>query len=70
MIALYSCERDSLEGPYDAEAMKRSALNRGKKFVRRDWTYEPKERVRSKVMPRNLGTGLNVKEVPVRGSWK
>jgi len=24
--ALYSCERDSLEGPHDAEAMERSAL--------------------------------------------
>jgi len=28
--------------------------------VRRDWTCEPKERVRSKVTPRNLGAGLNV----------
>jgi len=36
MNALYSWDRDSLVGPYDAEAMKRSALKRGKNFVRRD----------------------------------
>jgi len=36
--ALYSWERDFLEGPHDAEAMERSALKRGKNFVRRDWT--------------------------------
>jgi len=36
--ALYSWERDSLEGPHDAEAMEWSALKRGKNFVRKDWT--------------------------------
>jgi len=37
MNALYSWERDSLEGLHDAEAMERSALKREKNFVRRDW---------------------------------
>jgi len=36
-----------------------SALKRGKNFVRREWTCEPKERVWSKVTPRNLGGGIN-----------
>jgi len=38
MNALYSWERDSLEGHHDAEAMERSALKRGKNFVQKDWT--------------------------------
>jgi len=54
MNALYSCERDSLEGPHDAEAMERSALKQGKNFVQRDWTREPKERVWSKATPKTL----------------
>jgi len=29
--------------------------------VQREWTCEPKKRVRSKVTPRNLGVGLNVR---------
>jgi len=62
MNALYSWERDSLEGPHDAEAMEQSALKWGKNFVRRDWTCEPKERVRSKVTPRNLGVELNIRK--------
>jgi len=61
MNALYSLERDSLERPHDAEAMERSAVNPGKNFVRRDWKWEPKERVHSKVTPRNLGVRLNVR---------
>jgi len=61
MNALYSWKRDSLKGPHDAEVIERSTLKRGKNFVRRDWTYEPKERVRSKVTPRNLGAGLNAR---------
>jgi len=36
MNALYSWERDSLEGPHDA--MERSALKWRKNFVWRDWT--------------------------------
>jgi len=55
MNALNRWERDSLERPYDAEAMERCALKLGKNFVRRVWTCEPKERVRSKVTPKNLG---------------
>jgi len=35
----------------------RSALNGGKNFVHREWTRKPKERVRPKVIPRNLGRG-------------
>jgi len=67
---LYGWERDSLEGPHDAEAIERSAVKREKNFVWRGWTCEPKERVRSKVTPRNLGAGLNVMGgVPVRVSW-
>jgi len=58
-----------LEGPHDAEALERSGLRQGKNFVRRDWTCEPKKRVRSKVTPRNLGAVLNVSDVPVRLSW-
>jgi len=64
MNAFYIWERDSLEGPHDAEAMERSALKRGKNFVWKDWTCEPKERVPSKVTPRNLGAELNVRKVP------
>jgi len=40
MKAQYGWERDSLVRPHDAEAMERSALKRGKNFVRRDWTCE------------------------------
>jgi len=43
------------EGPHDAEAMEKSALKRGYNSVRRDWTCEPKERIQTKVMPRNFG---------------
>jgi len=68
MNTLYSWERDSLEGRHDAEAMERSALKRGKNFLQRDWTFEPEERVRSKITPRNLGAGLNVRGMPVRVS--
>jgi len=45
MNDFYSSERDSLEGPHDAEAIERSALKRRKNFVRRDWTCEPNERI-------------------------
>jgi len=69
MNALYSWERDSLEGPHDAEAMERCALKLRKNFVRKVWTCEPKERVWSKETPRNLGVGFNVREVAVRVSW-
>jgi len=70
MKALYSWKRDSLEGLHEAEAMERSALKRGKKFIRKEWTCEPKERVRSKVTPRSLETGLNVRGVlPIRVNW-
>jgi len=60
-----------MKGSYDAEAMERSALKRGKNFVRREWTCEPKERVRSKVTPRNLRPRnlLAVRGVPIRVSW-
>jgi len=68
MSALYSWERDSLEGPNDAEAMEWSALKRRKNFVWRDWTRESKEWVRLKVTLRNLRVELNVREVPVRVS--
>jgi len=61
MNTLYSWEMDSLEGPHDVKATEQSALKRGKNFVRRDWTWKPKERVRSKVTPRNLGVELNVR---------
>ena len=38
----------------------------------RDWTWVPKDRVRSKVTPRNLGVGLNKRGMPRRFSrgWK
>jgi len=61
MNVLYSWERDSLEGPHDAEAMERRALKRGKNFVWRDWTREPKERVWSKVTPKNFEVRLKVR---------
>jgi len=69
MKALYSWERVSLEGPHDAEAMEQSALKSGNNFVRREWTCEPKEKVWSKVISRNLGAKLNVRGVSVRVSW-
>jgi len=64
MNAFYIWERDSFRDP-----MMQSALKQGKNFVRREWTCEPKEMVRSKVMLRNLGVGLNVRGVPVKVSW-
>jgi len=61
MKALYSWERDSLEEPHDAVAMERSAL-KGENIVWRKRICEPKERVQSKVPPRNLRARLNVGE--------
>jgi len=63
------------------QSMEQSDLKQGENFVQREWTCEPKERVRSKkplfrfacplllhkIFPlRNLGAELNVREVPVR----
>jgi len=45
---------------YDAEAMERSALKWGKSFVQRDWTCEPKDRVRSK-KTKELRVGVECK---------
>jgi len=67
MNALYSWERDTLEGPHDAQAGA-EGFKAGKNFVR-DWTCEKKQRVRSKVRTRNLVAGLNVRGVLVRVRW-
>jgi len=60
MNALYSWEKDSLEGPHDAEAMERSALKRGKTLCG-GTGHANQRRVRSKVTSRNLEAGLNVR---------
>ena len=59
--ALYSKERDSLEGPQEDEAIVRKALKRGKNFFRIVFAWAPKERVRSKVTPKKVGVGLNLR---------
>jgi len=68
MKTLYSWKRDSVEGPHDAEAMERSALKRGKNFLRWEWTCEPRE-CSVKSNAEELGAELNVRRVPVRVSW-
>jgi len=61
MKALYSWERDSLEGPYDAEAMEQSALKRGKTLCRGldIWT---KQESLVKSNTEELGCGVECKE--------
>ena len=52
--------------------MERRVLWCGKNLEHRDWTWAPKDRVRSKVAPRNLGVGLNNRGMPKRfcRGWK
>ena len=59
-------------GPQEAVAIERRALWGGSNLEHRDWTWAPKDRVRSKVTPRNLGVGLNKRGKPKRFSrgWK
>ena len=56
--ALYTRERDSLEGPHEEAEIQRKALRRGKNLALSEDTCLEKERVRSKVTPRKVGVGL------------
>ena len=50
---LYTKERDSLEGPHEEAEIQRKALRRGKNLAFSEDTCLEKERVQSKVTPRN-----------------
>ena len=56
--ALYRKQRDSLEGPREEAEIQRKPLRRGKKLAFSEVTCLEKERVRSKVTPREVGFGL------------
>ena len=58
--ALYRMERDSLEGPQDADAMDLRAFSLGMYFLFRVEIWESKERVQSNLIPRKVGVGLKV----------
>ena len=63
---LYRRERDSLEGPHDEAEIQRKDLRRGKNLAFSEDTCLEKERVRSKVTPRNVGVGLKRRREPSR----
>ena len=60
--ALYRRESDSLEGPHDEAEIQHKALRRGKNLAFSKDTCLEKERVRSKVTPRNVGVGLKQRQ--------
>ena len=63
---LYRTERDSLEGPHDEAEIQPKALRRGKNLAFSEDTCLEKERVQSKVTPRNIGVGLKQRREPSR----
>ena len=63
--AFYRTERDSLEGPHEEAEIQRKALRRGKNLAFSEDTCLEKERVRSKVTPRNVG--VKRRREPSRG---
>ena len=56
--ALYRTKRDSLQGPHEQAEIQRKALRRGKNLAFSEDTCLEKERVRSKVTPRKVGSGI------------
>ena len=56
--ALYTKERDSLEGPHEEAEIQRKTLRCGKNLAFMEVTCLEKERVRWKVTPRNVRVGL------------
>ena len=56
--AIYKRERDSLEWLYEETEIQRMALRRGKNLAFSEDTCLEKERVRSKVTPKEFGVGL------------
>ena len=64
--ALYKKERDFLEGPNEEAEIQRKTLRRGKNLAISEDTCLEKERVRSKVTPREVGVGLKWRREPSR----
>ena len=62
--ALYTRDRDSLEGPHDEVEIQRRALRRGRNLAFSEDTSLEKERVRSKVTPRKAGVRLKRRREP------
>ena len=62
--ALYRREKDSLERPHEEAEIQRKALRRGKNLAFSEDTCLEKERVRSKVIPREVGVGLKRRREP------
>jgi len=62
MNALYSWERDSLEGSHDAEAMEWSALKRGKKICAEGLDVRAKGEASVKSNHEELESGVECKE--------
>ena len=58
---LYRTERDSLEGPHEEAEIQRKTLRRGKNLAFSEDTSLEKERVRSKLTPRKVGSGTKTK---------
>ena len=61
---LYRRERDSLEDPHEEAEIQCKALRRGKNLAFSENTCLEKERVRSKVTPRNIEVELKRKREP------
>ena len=64
--ALYRREKDSLEGPHEEAEIQRKAFRHGKHLAFSEETCLEKERVRSKVTPREVGVGLKRRREPSR----
>ena len=68
---LYRRERDSLEGPHEEAEIQRKALIQGKNLAFSEDACLEKERVRSKLIPRKVGVGLNRRwELKKRLGWR
>ena len=63
---LYRRKRDSLEGPHEEAEIQREALRRRKNLAFNEDTCFEKKRVRSNVMPRKVGMGLERRWEPSR----
>ena len=70
--ALCKTKRDSLEGPHEEAEIQRKALRRGKNLAFSEDTCLEKEKVRSKVTPKNVGVWLKSRREPSkrRLGWK
>ena len=55
---LYRTEKESLEGPHEKAEIQRKALRQGKNLAFGEDTCLEKEKVRSKVTPGKVGSGI------------